>query len=136
MAYFKLIALYNDKEHSLLGVLAEDDGEAYFYTSDVARMLGNHAVHDQFWLYSRPLEGMVFYESPCTLWMIRIDHLIHQLQQIQSPQARVLIHLLTRGIVRDLPNQRSIPKVIQSTDGYGITFPSWLSEFTINYGPK
>lgn len=98
MASFRLIEIHANVQFSLMAVLAEDDGHDYSYTSDVDNMLGKvrgRTVRGGRWPQSSILESKVldYHRSP-KLFMIRYDHLLERLQEIQSLRAKALMNLL------------------------------------------
>lgn len=128
---------FTSKYIAVSTVLAEDDIKAYFFTSNVVGMLGEfdgaRMVNSPAVAISR---SWSFWRHSSDLSMIRLDNLLQDLEEMKTPRARASRAVLQHNTVRDLPYHETLPpQVIQSTDFYEITFPSWLKTFKKTMNP-
>lgn len=132
MAYFRINFMLSGRSETLMGVLSDNDGEAYFCADDVARFAKKHT-----WLKSCPIrEILLDPKPPFNLSMMALSDVLDVLKYPKTPRSQYVYHLLEYGHVRDLPYANGYHMITPCEAPEGIQFPTWLYIFKKDYGPK
>lgn len=132
MAYFRIEFMLSGRSETLLGVLSDDDGEAYFCVDNVARF-----VKKKTWLKCHPIrEILLDPKPPLNMTMMALADVLDVLKYPKTPRSHYVYNLLEYGHVRDLPYANGCHRITPCEEHEGIQFPTWLCIFKKDYGPK